>query len=137
MKLTTKIIISLFSLGAALKAIVVISTYFMITSGKFVEGNPLSAELFSIYGLEAGLAIVFFAVFGTLFVPVLTYFTPLIISKYAGRDKKDVENITKFMFFPMAFIVLVPFLVFVGSDAVHNIIMVVSNGQISTWVAGV
>ena len=137
LKLTTKIIISLFSLVAALKAVAVLSTYFMVGSGKFVEANPFSAELFTVYGLGAGLAICFFMVFSVLFIPMLTYFSPLIIAKFAGNDRHDVETITKVMFFPMALIVLVPLVVYVGSDAVHNVVMAISNGQINTWVAGI
>ena len=137
LKLTTKIIISLFSLVASLKATAILSTYFMVGSGLFVEGYAGSLEIFSIWGLGVGLAAIFIPFLGFMFIPALTYFSPLVIANYAGSDRRDVETITKYMFFPLALIVLVPLLVYVGSDAVHNIIMAISNGQVSTWVAGI
>jgi hypothetical protein len=138
MKTTTKIIISLFSLVFAFKAIAVISTYFMLQVG-YVEANAYSAWIYSVYGLEAGLAICFFAVVGYTFIPILTYFAPFIMVNYVKgqSDKYALQLFGKTIFFVMASLVLVILVVATGSDAIHNLICAATNGETLTWVFGI
>ena len=136
MKTMTKIIITLFISVLFLHGVAAILTYVTVSSGKYVEGNPTTATLQISYGLAGGLTLTLLE--GTLLsiIPLMTYLGTL---KYAQSsilqpfEKVGMMRVVKYFFFPLAISVLVYLSLIAGADVVHDLVMLLSDGQTNLW----
>jgi hypothetical protein len=102
----------------------------------YVEANPTTATLQIAYGLTGGLVLTLLQGTVLSMVPLMTYIGTL---KYAQSnlvpqfEKSDMMRVVKYIFFPLALIVLIYLAMIAGADVIHDLAMLVSNGHVNLW----
>jgi hypothetical protein len=132
----TKIIISLFCAVLILQGIAALVTYFAVGSGRFVEGNPTTAELQINYGLANGLMLTLFQGALITLVPLTTFLVTIRFarSKSVRRyEKESMMSAVKYLFFPITLSVLIFLTLLACADVTHDLAMLISNGKINLW----
>jgi hypothetical protein len=132
----TKIIISLFLIVLTLHAVAALTTYVSISLGRFVEGNPTTAELQFSYGLTNGLMLTLIQGTVLSIIPLITYLGTVKFAQSNSiqpSEKESVMRLVKYFCFPLALSVLVYLTLIAGADVTHDLAMILSDGKINLW----
>ena len=136
MRTVTKIVLGLFFAVIMFHVAAATVTYFSISRGGYVEGNPTTATLIFTYGLTPGLLLTLTQSTILTVVPLITYLASTKFSQLGSMnppERRSAQRIAKYFLYPLASAVLIYLLLVAGADFTHDLALLLSHGSITTW----